>query len=250
MADTNGSYETFREYLLGRLTGEYLEAIEKRLITEDGEFEQLLASAEDDLVDQYAAGDLSDEDRDAFEKHYLITSERYEEVAFARTLDRVLKKQISPTPVRIPIPVPPPSPINRILRVALIAVLVSFISVPVYLFVVPLIAPGPNIATITLNPSIVTRGEQPQPTKINVGNADMLRISLNLPAQFPAGTQYRAELDGSPQSVKVMNQDPRTVTVEIPTDGLRRGQYALKLSAAPPGQVEQPIPINYFFTVE
>jgi hypothetical protein len=242
MAHSQNSHETFREYLLGRLKGEDLEAFEKRLLTEDEEFEELLGSAEDDLVDEYAAGDLSNDDREAFEKHYLITNERYEEVDFARTLDRYRKPPAPPAPI----PVPPPSPINRILRVALVVMLVSFISVPVYRYVTR----RPNIATITLNPSIVTRSEQPQPTKVNIGDADMLRVLLNLPAQFPAGTQYRAELEGRPPPVKVTNQDARTVTVEIPTEGLRKGQHELKLFAVPPGQADQPIAVNYSFTVE
>ena len=241
MADAENSQKPFRDYLLGRLTGEDLETFEKRLLAENEDFERLLGSAEDDLLDEYASGDLSKEDREAFEKHYLITNERYEDLDFARTLNRFFKKQPWPRPEPVP-----PRNLGWILRAAIAVVVVGFVAVPVY----RLIQPSPNITTATLNPSIVTRGERPQSTSIKLDRADTLRLSLNLPAQFPAATQYRAELEGNPQVVKITNQDSRTVTVELPTEGLRKGPYSLKLFALPAGQPDQPILINYLFTVE
>ncbi len=242
MSHNKNDQETFRDYLLGSLAGEDLEGFEERLLTEDEEFEELLASAEDELFDQYVAGHLTKDERIAFEKQFLITTERREDVDFARTLNRFIKYQTQPKPRPVP-----PGYMTWILRVAVAVLVVGFVAVPVY----RLTRSPQNIATITLSPTVLTRGEGPPFTKVNLGNVDTLRLVLTLPEQAPSASQYRAELEnGKTQSVNIEEQNSQAVTVEIPATELRKGQYALKLFAVPTGQVEQRILGNYFFTVE
>jgi hypothetical protein len=72
-------------YLLGDLTPSEEESVEKAYVSESEAFHQLLA-AEEDLIDAYVAGSLSDSDRRRFEERFLVSPERRERVAFARAL--------------------------------------------------------------------------------------------------------------------------------------------------------------------
>ena len=61
-------------YLLGAVSATERENIEAEYLVDDDVFEQMLI-AEDELVDAYARGELSDQERGQFEKNFL-TSER------------------------------------------------------------------------------------------------------------------------------------------------------------------------------
>lgn len=81
----NGGDDTLRDYLLGGLSEDAKEQIERQLMTEDGEFEQLLIEV-DGLVDDYVGDGLSERDRLRFESHFLCTPERRMKLRFAATL--------------------------------------------------------------------------------------------------------------------------------------------------------------------
>jgi hypothetical protein len=76
--------------LLGGLPEDAKEQIERRLMTEDGDFEELLVEA-DRLVDDYASDDISERDRLRFESHFLCTPERRRKLRFAATLREYLR---------------------------------------------------------------------------------------------------------------------------------------------------------------
>ena len=78
----------FVRYLLGDLTPSEEESVEKAYVSDDEAFHELLA-AEEDLIDAYVAGGLSDSDRRRFEERFLVSPERRERVAFARALARL-----------------------------------------------------------------------------------------------------------------------------------------------------------------
>lgn len=82
-----------RRYLLGniRLESER-EQLEIRLLTDDVYFEQLLVE-EEELTQDYANGELAPDEREAFEKHFLICDERHRNVTFARLLKRYISDQ-------------------------------------------------------------------------------------------------------------------------------------------------------------
>ena len=256
MEYSQNDQQTFRQYLLGKLGGEDLTAFEQRLLTDRrDDFEDLLAAAEDDLTDEYVGGQLSNEEREAFEKHYLITPGRHEEIEFARGLDRYFQtppvppategksqRKVTPTPT-------PPGFLTWMLRAAAPVVVFGVIGVIALLYYRPT---APQYASITLNPSIVTRADGAHPT-VNLGNANSLRAQLNLPQEVPANAQYRAQLEGLDDNTSawlaanVTSHD--TVTVDIPTNQLRKARYALKLFATSAGRPEQRIAV-YNFTVE
>lgn len=72
-------------YLLGRLPDEERERIEALLFDDEDAFEAI-RDAEDDLIDRYVAGELTPEDRDAFEHAFAISTSRQQRIALARTL--------------------------------------------------------------------------------------------------------------------------------------------------------------------
>jgi anti-sigma factor RsiW len=79
------------QYLLGQLPEEEQAELERRYLTDDALFEELVA-AEDDLRDAYDRGELSRLDREAFEQRLLTAPAQQTQQEFARTLCRYLKK--------------------------------------------------------------------------------------------------------------------------------------------------------------
>ena len=74
--------ELLIRYLLGDLGEEEQEKVEQRYISDPAFYEQLLA-VEDDLIDSYAEGALSQNQRASFESHFMRSPERQKRVGFA-----------------------------------------------------------------------------------------------------------------------------------------------------------------------
>jgi len=72
-------------YLLGDVSGSERELLEAEYFSDDEAFQKML-SAEDDLIDAYARGELSTEQRRLFEKQFLSSADGCERLRFARTL--------------------------------------------------------------------------------------------------------------------------------------------------------------------
>jgi hypothetical protein len=78
---------SMKQYLLGQLSEEESIRLEQRLMTSDVTYQQL-SLAEDDLIDDYVGGALSQEEREKFEKLLLSNPGRRQEVKFAGALRR------------------------------------------------------------------------------------------------------------------------------------------------------------------
>jgi hypothetical protein len=79
--------QALQAFLLHRLSDVETRALEQRLMEEDG-FLELLQDTENDLLDDYARGRLSEEDRASVERHLLATSEALQRLEVARALAR------------------------------------------------------------------------------------------------------------------------------------------------------------------
>jgi hypothetical protein len=87
MTDTDRSDDdVLRGYLLGRVAPESRERVEKRLFSDDRVFWERLCLVEDELVDQYARGELDGEDAARFERDFLVTDERRAKLDLALAL--------------------------------------------------------------------------------------------------------------------------------------------------------------------
>jgi CHAT domain-containing protein/tetratricopeptide (TPR) repeat protein len=79
-----------RRYLLKQLPDSDQSAFELRLLTEDDTFGEL-EIVEDELIDEYLANELSPDERQRFEEHFLITPERENKLRSAQAMTRYLK---------------------------------------------------------------------------------------------------------------------------------------------------------------
>jgi len=75
-----------RGYLLGQLAPESRERVEQRLFSDDRIFWEHLSLVEEELIDQYAQGELDGEDTARFERDFLCTDERRAKLELARAL--------------------------------------------------------------------------------------------------------------------------------------------------------------------
>jgi len=75
------------DYLLGELSEDEQVRLEERFFR-DSQLSDLISEVEDDLVDRYTRGELSDRQRRLFERRFLITARRQNKLVFARTLLR------------------------------------------------------------------------------------------------------------------------------------------------------------------
>ncbi len=74
-----------KRYLLAAVSEDEREQVEKRLMSDDDFFQQINL-VEDELVDQYLDGELSEADRRRFEVSFLCAPERQHKLRFARAL--------------------------------------------------------------------------------------------------------------------------------------------------------------------
>ena len=79
------SHERIKGYLLGQIPEEDESQVEAGLLT-DPDFYEELSIVEDELIDQYLAGALSVSDRQSFESHFVLSSERQQKIRFAKAL--------------------------------------------------------------------------------------------------------------------------------------------------------------------
>ena len=100
MNDTQHSEATLlRRYLLGQSNVDERSAVERRLMT-DQQFLDDLARAEEELIDEYARGNLAPDEKDGFEALFLNAPERREKIAFAQAFSRYLARHPIAAPAK------------------------------------------------------------------------------------------------------------------------------------------------------
>jgi anti-sigma-K factor RskA len=240
-----------RQYLLGQLSEDQQQEIEKRLMVEDDFFEELETS-EGQLADDYVDGNLSETDRHRFDEHYLTTPERQQDVQFAR----VLKRYVNAHPVQRGPRAhqawwrPWESP-SLSLRIAAGVAAVTIIGLALW-FAIPRTSSPEAMATITLGISAVSRDEGAPIQKIPPPSGP-LKIFLRLPEPASHGENYRVRLlseDGGTNTFEVVERNAQTVAVVVPAKQLARGSYALKLLIIDGEGAERPVNGSYLFAVE
>lgn len=85
MGTQNDHHTLIVDYLLRRLSETELERFERSYLTDESLFEELL-EVEDELIDDYASGALSSDQKLAFEKYFLNSANRREKLAFATSM--------------------------------------------------------------------------------------------------------------------------------------------------------------------
>src|SRR5229473_8513091 len=82
----NQDQNRIRRYLLGKLSDGDWETIEQEILINEDLFEEILI-VEEELADEYVAGTLNQEERADFERHFLATPERQQNLRFAQALN-------------------------------------------------------------------------------------------------------------------------------------------------------------------
>jgi hypothetical protein len=225
-ADTK-QQELIMQYLLGLARPEDLPSFEERIVT-DSQFYEELVIAEDELIDQYLSGELSESERERFENHFLLEPERQRKFVFGRVFNRLLdtaelapdaaplsedvSEEIPDVPKPppklehdiLPRPVPSPRPWyaaflpsqNPILSYSLAAALVLVVGTVSWIALKNWRSAGPQnpgkVLAVTLTPGL-TRSEVNDIKRISVGpDVGTLRLRLQLTRDdYP---NYRAAL--------------------------------------------------------
>lgn len=86
--------QEMKDYYLGRLSPEEASALEVRYLSNENTLEELF-TAREALIEAYVRGKLAAEDRVRFERYFLTTPERNEEVAVVRALLQEAKRPTS-----------------------------------------------------------------------------------------------------------------------------------------------------------
>src|SRR5215510_10955017 len=76
-----------RRYLLGTLSEKEEARHEELLLTEESYFEQLVL-AEDELIDEYLRGKMTERDKERMEQHFLKSANHQERLELGRALSR------------------------------------------------------------------------------------------------------------------------------------------------------------------
>ncbi|MCA1621212.1 MAG: zf-HC2 domain-containing protein [Acidobacteria bacterium] len=222
----------------------------------EGAFLEELTLAEGELIDDYVAGRLSPDERTAFERHFLSTEERREQLRFTRAVGRYAsaaaasakagetasERETATTTSTTTTSTTTAGPtLGERLRAfwggrsAAWRAGLAFAAVAAVAFAVWLAVPRAprTFATLTLVAGAGERaaGVEPPGVRLPPGT-DALRVTLTLPAGTPPAASYRVEMmkdKGRTEEVEVAGHDARAVTVVIPEGRLARGRHALRL---------------------
>ena len=237
-----------RDYLLGKLSEDDQQKIEERLMTEDDLFQELEIS-KSELVEDYCANELSPDEQEWFESHFLASPEGRETYEFTLTLDHLARS--------IPKPVPTFSFFERLRNPFkqypwVVATASAAVIVVVALIIIPRRS-GETVVGPTLASNILNREQGTLPTRITIPpNASGIKFRLLLPPDASLEAKYRADLDNKVETtrVKVLEHDREGVWVVIPVNQLPRGEYSLKLVSIMADGTEREIPGDYLFNIQ
>ena len=109
-----------RRYLLGTLEAEPRAKLEEGLLCDPAAYDELLL-LEEELIDQYVAGGLSKAERQQFETHFLVTSERQNKLRFGQLLDKYMSSQKVPASENVSVPQSPSGRFSSPLGIAVVA---------------------------------------------------------------------------------------------------------------------------------
>jgi hypothetical protein len=247
-------------YLLGELPEEESERFEEECFAGE-DWQEEVRAAEHDLVDAYLRGDLTPEQHLHFERNYLTTEKRLKRVATAAALlhhvDAVVvekssaRKHAGPTWIRSLIAVWHGQ--SWAMRAGLAVVVAAVVFGAVW-FARSRPSRPRTFATLTLTIADSNRAEGARAGRIRLpAGADRLRIYLRLPGAAAGAVRHRVELEseeGEKSPVDVAGRDRESVTVEIPTAQLKRGNYALRLFTVRPNGAEQRVGGLYYLIIE
>ena len=253
----NADEQEMKSYLLGTLDKDGRAQLEERFLSAPETYEELLI-AEEELIDQYVSGDLSEVEQQQFETNFVITAERQTNLRFAQLLKRYVNSHSVQTAQkdRAAAAIPhvensasannsstfSPSPASSRLTIVFCVtgvVLLGVVLLSWLAFKRPvahsLQRRAERVVVVTLVPgSINTEGTTPQ--SVNVPpNGYNLKLELKLPNR--GFRNYKSELFHENRSVQTSGElrietkdEQYVVPLTITGEMLSPGDYEVKLS--------------------
>lgn len=235
-----------REFLLGTLDGDYKSQFEERILTEPGVYEELLV-AEEELIDQYLAGELSALERQQFESHFLITAERQKNLRFGKLLQQYATAHIEPPPIPVHhIPIDRsfsllPTPLRRWPVLAVLAVVAACAGIILVRGLVNKRAAcviqqtNSFVVTVTLLPG--SSGSESSTSKQVIVSPKGAKVKLELELKNSTFRNYKSELFRENESLQVSDElkieakgEQHVVPFTVTGEMLSPGDYQVKLS--------------------
>ena len=230
-----------KTYLLGELDDARRNQLEERLLNDREMFEEVLIS-EDELVDQYLAGKLTDNEKKQFETHFLITKDRQQKFRFGQAFNRYLQLKDVPA-VQFEMPVRSRWflsgafwPMRQAVTAAFVLVVVTILSVAVYWFEVRRgTTPAGTSYVVSLVPG-ATRSSGTGLQRVNLP-AGVTSVELRLAVADVKYRSYAAQLISSTGNVtefrnlQLVEQDQtKSVVMTVQRDLLLPDDYRVKLN--------------------
>jgi methionine-rich copper-binding protein CopC/uncharacterized protein (DUF2132 family) len=246
-----------RRYLLGQLEEADQERIELRLLT-DPSFGEEFDTIVDELTDQYVNNELTGEEREHVEKHFLNTPERRRKLEFATELLSHAEAERGGRAERVTVE-RAPGLLELFLafwrrrsfaHVALTAAAV--IIVAGLAFYLLSFGDSSDYVAINLSPVNSNRAESTAPARVQLPGSG-LTVNLSVPEDAKDAKGYRVKLLGENEAehdLTIDEQKGQTVTVKIPAALLTRGSYVLHLFKVKADGTEEQVRGSYFFNVE
>jgi hypothetical protein len=231
--------DVVRRYLLGASDAESRDELEQRLFSDDQVFWERVAVAEDELIDDYAAGALDADERGLCEANFLCTAERRAKLEFARALgayarQREVRRSGAWDLLRAPSSVPR-------WAVAAAAGLVLLL-VPAILWQFNSGGRAPAAITVSLAPGLL-RDAGGETARVRLAPGCQV-IHLDLAAADGPFAAYAATIYGvggeaiwSQHKLTGASRDGAVlVRLTVPCDLLPEGDYWVRLSGLSPGK--------------
>ena len=234
--------QEMRAFLLGTLDGDQTTQFEERILTEPGVYEELLV-VEEELIDQYVAGDLSALEQQQFESHFLITAERQKNLRFGKLLQKYANSHIGLTEAP-PVPVQSLSLLRaRSRRWAWVGIFAAVVGCAGIIFVRGLVNRReaasveqaiPRVVVTLLPGSTGTEGSNAQRVIVSPKGGE---VKLELELTNPTFRNYKSELFRENKSLQIADElrieakgEQHVVPFTVTGEMLSPGDYEVKLS--------------------
>ena len=234
--------EEVRSYLLGVLDADRKTQLEEQILSTPQTYEELLL-VEEELIDQYVAGGLSEHERQQFETHFLITAERQKNLRFGQLLKRYVNSNLAAAAIPH---VEKSAPAKKSLTFSTLPAagrpVMVFGVAGVVLLSVALLCwlgyrrPQSRLAQPRVEPVVVVTLAPAAAPRVNVPPKGY-DLKLELELANPSFRNYNSELFRENKSVQTrgeLRMEPKgeqyIVPVTITGEVLSPGDYELKLS--------------------
>ena len=250
---------TIRQYLLGEADDFQQQQVEESLLV-DETIPRQMAIVEDEIIEEYLAGELTPAERANFELHFLMPQSRRENLRFSRAFRQYIEKH----PEAAPKAAEPRSRWSPWWPRFAVAGAVVAIAAAGWLGLnrrtpgtptqqvsrnrAPVAAAPPTIV-LTLTPGLLRSGGQETILRTRPA-ADSVDVHLELPQESSGFARYRARLatvEGNEVwSQGELKREGNSVNLTIPTSRLTRGDWRVALSGVSPQGKSSDVASYYF----